>query len=621
MTSICQRATELLLTLFLSAIVVSAQGTAFSYQGNLSNSGTPANGNFDFEFVLYNSISAGGMVALQSISGVAVTNGVFSVTLNYGNTFPGTNRFLEIRVKPAGGGSFTTLTPRQAIGSAPYSVRSLSAETADNTSQLGGVAASQYLVTGQSVINAGSQFQIGSDRVLGAPGVQNTFAGRSAGESNINTLQGGINNSFFGHNAGKLNTTGIGNSFFGSAAGAANSTGGVNSFFGQAAGLNNTTGTRNAFFGSNAGESNQTGNDNSIFGYEAGNTSSTASNNSFFGFQAGRVTTAINNSFFGFQAGLANTTGMNNSFFGVLAGHSNTTGVENAFFGRSAGDSNTTGNGNSFFGRAAGSENSSGANNTFVGINAGLSTTSGSNNTAIGANASVASGASNNNTAIGANASVSSTASFATAIGAGAVADRSNHIRIGREVDEVWIEGPLTVKAGPSLDEPSTIYGALSVLDDVDILGTLGIDRLDASSSNNHVCYNSNNVLVKCGVSSIRFKNNISTFAGGLEEIRRLKPVSFNWKFDDTADFGLIAEDVAKVEPKLASYDKDGAVEGVHYDRIGVLLINAVKEQQAQIEAQSKLIRQQQQQIDALKKLYSPRTRRLTHSRRRGRAR
>ena len=61
-----------------------------------------------------------------------VSAGVFTVQLDFGvNAFPGANRFVEIGVRPAGGGSFTTLAPRQQISSSPYAIRTLSAATAD----------------------------------------------------------------------------------------------------------------------------------------------------------------------------------------------------------------------------------------------------------------------------------------------------------------------------------------------------------------------------------------------------------------------------------------------------------------------------------------------------------
>lgn len=63
--------------------------------------------------------------------------------------------------------------------------------------------------------------------------------------------------------------------------------------------------------------------------------------------------------------------------------------------------------------------------------------------------------------------------------------------------------------------------------------------------------------------------------------ISRLRPVSFNWKQGGMADLGLIAEEVAKVEPLLVTHNDKDQIEGVKYDRVAVVLLNAVKEQQA----------------------------------------
>ena len=61
---------------------------------------------------------------------------------------------------------------------------------------------------------------------------------------------------------------------------------------------------------------------------------------------------------------------------------------------------------------------------------------------------------------------------------------------------------------------------------------------------------------------------------------------------------GLIAEEVADVEPLLATYNDKGEVQGVKYDRVGVVLVNAVNEQQTQIEAQQKQLDEQKSQIE-----------------------
>src|SRR4029453_5640220 len=117
----------LLVTLFgilLAASAAVAQSTNFTYQGRLTDGGTPANGNYDLQFALWNSLSGGTQVgSTQSVNTLAVTNGVFTVTLDFGaSAFPGASRFLEISARPSGSGSFTLLTPRQPITPTPYAV-------------------------------------------------------------------------------------------------------------------------------------------------------------------------------------------------------------------------------------------------------------------------------------------------------------------------------------------------------------------------------------------------------------------------------------------------------------------------------------------------------------------
>jgi hypothetical protein len=98
--------------------------------------------------------------------------------------------------------------------------------------------------------------------------------------------------------------------------------------------------------------------------------------------------------------------------------------------------------------------------------------------------------------------------------------------------------------------------------------------------------------------SSIRYKKNIGTFTPGLDLIKNLRPVTFDWRADDSRDLGLVAEQVAKIEPLLVTHNSKGDVEGVKYDRVGVVLVNAVNEQQEQIEKQQKSITDQQRQLD-----------------------
>ncbi len=101
-----------------------AQGTAFTYQGKLNTGETPANGNYDLRFTIYDSSGGVGVVAGPlTNSPVVVSNGLFTVMLDPGaGVFTGPARWLEIAVRTNGGGAFTTLTPRQAITPTPYAI-------------------------------------------------------------------------------------------------------------------------------------------------------------------------------------------------------------------------------------------------------------------------------------------------------------------------------------------------------------------------------------------------------------------------------------------------------------------------------------------------------------------
>src|ERR1700687_5475011 len=113
-----------------------AQSTTFTYQGRLQDTGTPANGSYDLQFTLWDAASGGTQQPQPSPvtvtrASVLVTGGIFSVQLDFGaNAFPGADRFLEIGVRPAGGGAFGILSPRQQTTSTPYAIRSANATTA-----------------------------------------------------------------------------------------------------------------------------------------------------------------------------------------------------------------------------------------------------------------------------------------------------------------------------------------------------------------------------------------------------------------------------------------------------------------------------------------------------------
>ncbi|MFN6963199.1 MAG: tail fiber domain-containing protein [Pyrinomonadaceae bacterium] len=133
-----------------------------------------------------------------------------------------------------------------------------------------------------SVVSAATQFNLGTQRLLAAPGTGNVFAGIGAGAANTT----GTGNAAFGSDAGTANTTGSNNAFFGEGAGAANTTGFSNSFFGRAAGSATTIGDSNSFFGNGAGAANVAGTQNTFVGRNAGNSNGGGSGNSVFGHNA-----------------------------------------------------------------------------------------------------------------------------------------------------------------------------------------------------------------------------------------------------------------------------------------------------------------------------------------------
>ena len=120
--------------------------------------------------------------------------------------------------------------------------------------------------------------------------------------------------------------------------------------------------------------------------------------------------------------------------------------------------------------------------------------------------------------------------------------------------------------------------GTSSPAQKLDVNGQVRVGTF-AGASGTHVCQNSN-VLSSCS-SSVRYKENIRTAPFGLSEIERLRPVTFKWKGRAEKDFGLVAEEVARVNPLFVTY-KDGRIEGVKYDQLTAVLINAVKELRAQ---------------------------------------
>ena len=130
---------SLFITLVIFAANISAQTTVFTYQGKISDTaGTAAL--YDFEFKLFDALTGGTEIGTQTRLGVAVSSGIFTVQLDFGAAaFNSSPRYLEIFAKPAGGPTFTPLTPRQLVASAPHAIKSLSAATAATAGNVTGI--------------------------------------------------------------------------------------------------------------------------------------------------------------------------------------------------------------------------------------------------------------------------------------------------------------------------------------------------------------------------------------------------------------------------------------------------------------------------------------------------
>ena len=174
----------------------------------------------------------------------------------------------------------------------------------------------------------------------------------------------------------------------------------------------------------------------------------------------------------------------------------------------------------------------------------------------------------------------------------------------------VQIPGKLSVGNGRMEVVSSPIGGGV-------LTPNLYIRQLNQQASPAHLCWRvapdgvPGLLLTPCTTSqsSLRYKTDLRPFLGGLNVVNRLKPYDFAWKTGGVREIGLIAEDVAQVEPLLTFKNGNDEIEGVKYENLNVVFINAFKEQQSQIDelrqlikTQQELLKQQAQQIESMKK-------------------
>jgi hypothetical protein len=316
------------------------------------------------------------------------------------------------------------------------------------------------------------------------------------------------------------------------------------------------------------------------------------------------VSDSNGNSAMGTGALVGITTGAGNTASGFIALQFNTTGLGNTASGMGALEFNTTGNLNTAVGNyalqgaapttsasgAPGSGGGTGGSNTAIGAGALASYSTGTGNTASGAGALSSNTTGNANTASGNNALQFNTTgsdniaegelagikvttgSFNIDIGNTGVADDSNTIRIGTQ-------GAQTATYIAGIRGNNRVNG-LPIL--INAQGELGVSS-----------------------SSERFKTAIAPMGSNTANLQQLRPVTFKFKSDATAtrQYGLIAEEVAKVYPELVVRDEKGRIDGVRYDELAPMLLNEVQKQAAEIRAlklQAQTVGEMQKQLEEM---------------------
>jgi endosialidase-like protein len=246
------------------------------------------------------------------------------------------------------------------------------------------------------------------------------------------------------------------------------------------------------------------------------------------------------------------TTGNQNTADGNSALGANTTGLSNTAVGQAALFSNTTANFNTAVGFSALHDNTSGGTNTAIGEFSLSDNTTGSANTALGKSALTANTTGSNNVALGFGAG-------------GSVTTANNVIIIGSNLNGANVPNSCFIKNIRGVT--TAVNDAIAVM--IDSHGQLGTTS-----------------------SSRRFKKDVKPMDNASKAIHALKPVTFHYKSDDTnrPEFGLIAEQVAEVNPDLVVRDENGEIYTVRYDAVNAMLLNEFLKEHRKNEDQQKQI-------------------------------
>ena len=337
------------------------------------------------------------------------------------------------------------------------------------------------------------------------------------------------------------------------------------------------TQTANTSLGNGALASNTTGDGNTAMGNQALQANTTGKDNTATG--AGslmRNTFGTGNTAMGASALNANTTGPGNTAMGASALHSNATGFSNTAVGREALWANIEGIENSATGDSALHSNTTGRMNVAVGARALYDNKTGSENAAIGINALERNGTGRGNTAVGYLAlsslqdAKSGTENTAVGWGAGrALKTGSRNVyvaNLGEQTED------RTIRIG---EKGTQIRAFIAGISGVPVTG-------------GQVVVDSNGQLGLLP-SSLRYKEDVRPMGDLNQNLQKLRPVTFRYKFEVAGDhsvleYGLVAEEVAEVFPDLVGRDARGENVTVHYHKLIPILLNELQKQHRQIE-------------------------------------
>jgi hypothetical protein len=377
--------------------------------------------------------------------------------------------------------------------------------------------------------------------VIGALALAGTAFAQVPNSNDTSTTDGN-NNTGMGSGAlggpNRVNLTGSDNTASGFQALNNNTSGSHNTASGTDALFFNTTGSHNTASGADALASNTDSSDNTASGFQALFSNTTGNGNTASGSEAlFSNTTGSFNTATGYQALYASQADYDTAF-GYLALFQNTTGTQNVASGAGALYANTSGSFNAALGQNALEHNTTASNNTATGYSALSSNTTGSNNIAEGYQAGY-------NLTTGSND---------IDIGNVGVAGEDNTIRIGTKGTH-----KVTVIAGI---DSSKVTGSAVYVTTTGRLGVLA--------------------------SSERFKVAISPMESKSAKLGQLRPVTFHLKSEPKGalQYGLIAEEVAKVYLELVIRNELGRIDGVRYDELAPMLLNEMQKKNAAQDAE-----------------------------------